>query len=291
MVVTVTLNPALDVTARTGRLRLGETNRLSESVVNAGGKGVNAARAARVLGGEALAVGFAGGPAGELLLRLLAEEGLPHTFIRVPGGTRVNMKLLDAEGNMTELNGPGGAAGEDAYREARTALVRLCQPGTVFVLSGSLPPDAEPGLYGGLIRLLRGGGAKVVLDTDGEALRLGVLAGPEIAKPNREEMRYVCRDAFDGLLVHSLDAEGVRFYGREGAWFIPALTVGNPSPAGAGDCMTGALAYALDKELPFEEAALLSAAAAAAAVMTPGTNCPPRELVEDCRKRLTLTRV
>ncbi|MDR0324591.1 MAG: 1-phosphofructokinase family hexose kinase [Oscillospiraceae bacterium] len=285
MVVTVTLNPAIDVTARADSLCLGETNRLSQSTVNAGGKGINAARMVRVLGGETLAIGFYGGASGELLLRLLQDDGLPHEFIRVPGETRVNMKVIDASGDMTELNGPGGAVGGEGYRAMGELLKRLAAPEAIFVLSGSLPPDAEPGWYGEAIRMLKGAGAKTLLDTSGEALRLGAMATPYVVKPNRDEMPMIDRSVRYGLLANSLGADGARFYANGREWHIPALPVEVVSPAGAGDCMTGALAYALDKGLPVEEAALLSMAAAAAAVMTPGTLCPAPELIHQCKER------
>ena len=278
MVVTVTLNPAVDVTARADRLRPGETNRLTESVVNAGGKGVNAARAVLALGGETLAVGFAGA----FYISLL--EDLEHRFIPVDD-TRVNMKVIDSAGGMTELNGPGYPAGEANYRTIEALLLRLCAPGTVFVLSGSLPPDAGPGWYGDTIRMLRDKGGKTVLDASGEALRLGAMANPDILKPNRDEMAVIGPSARAGLLANSLGAEGARFTAGGREWFLPALPLEAVSPAGAGDCMTGALAYALDKGLPPEEGALLSMAAAAAAVLTPGTRCPSRELIEICKER------
>jgi 1-phosphofructokinase len=277
MVVTVTLNPAIDVTGRLDALRSGETNRFSDCTVNAGGKGINAARLVKTLGGGVLAVGFAGGWFAGMV------DDLEHRFIPV-GETRVNTKIIDGTGRMTELNGPGVPAGAEAYRSMEALLLDLCEPGTVFVLSGSLPPDAEPGLYAGYIQMLRGKGAKVVLDASGEALRLGFLAGPDVVKPNRDEMEMIGRSAYAGLLANSLGAEGARFRLGGKELFIPNLPLKTVSPAGAGDCMTGALAYALERGLPFEEAAFLSMAAANAAVTMPGTLCPPLERIEECRR-------
>lgn len=279
MVVTVTLNPAIDVTARLDRLNPGETNRLSESVMNMGGKGVNAARAVKVLGGDVVAVGFADA-------RFIASlSDLEHRFIEV-GETRVNMKVVDGRGQMTELNSPGFPAGEEAYRVMAGLLFSLAVPGTVFVMSGSLPPDAPVNLYATCIRMLRERGCKTVLDTSGEALRLGALEGPDIIKPNRDEIACIDRLAYKGFLCHSRGENGARFtYGKR-TWTVGSLLLQAVSPAGAGDCMTGALAYALDKGLPPEEAALLSVAAAHAAVMTPGTGCPPAELIQKYKELL-----
>lgn len=286
MVVTLTLNPAIDVTARVEKLSPGALNRLSESVVNAGGKGINTARMVRQLGGEALATGFAGGASGSILLQMLANEGLAHDFIPVPGETRINMKILDTYGGMTELNGAGCPAGSAEYQTIESLLMQYCTPETVFVLSGSLPPGANPDFYAYCIRKLRDGGARTVLDASGEALRLGALAQPDIIKANATEINDFDRESYRGFLVWSLGAEGARFYKDDRELFIPALPVEVVSPAGAGDCMTGALAYSLDKSLPFEEAALLSAAAATAAVRTPGTGCPPLSLIKECRMAL-----
>ncbi|MCL2002928.1 MAG: PfkB family carbohydrate kinase [Oscillospiraceae bacterium] len=279
IVITVTLNPAVDVTARLDRLCPGATNRLSESVVNAGGKGVNAARLVKALGGDVIAAGF--GDA-----RFIASlTGLEQRFIEV-GETRVNMKIIDARGQMTELNSPGAPVGDEAYRAMAGLLLSLAAPGTVFVLAGSLPPDAPAGLYASCIRMLKERGCKTVLDASGEVLRLGVLENPDIVKPNRDEMAYVSRAAYRGFLCHSRGEQGAQFaYGKR-KWAVKSLLLQPVSPAGAGDCMTGALAYALDKGLSPEDAALLSVAAAHAAVMTPGTGCPSIELIHHYKELL-----
>jgi 1-phosphofructokinase len=279
MVVTVTLNPAVDVTARLDRLCHGETNRLSESVINAGGKGVNAARLVKELGGDVLAAGFGDAK------YIASLSGLNHRFIEVEE-TRVNMKVVDARGQMTELNSPGIAVGGEAYRAMAGLLMSLAGPGAVFVLSGSLPPDAPAGLYASCIRMLRERGCRTVLDASGEALRLGALEDPDIIKPNRDETAYIDRKKYKGFLCQSRGAEGARFFLDGRQWYINSLLLNPVSPAGAGDCMTGALAYALDTGLPPEEAALLSVAAAHAAVMTPGTGCPPLKLINHYKELL-----
>jgi 1-phosphofructokinase len=136
--------------------------------------------------------------------------------------------------------------------------------------------------------MLRDNGCRTVLDTSGEALRFGMMAKPDIVKPNRDEMAYIDRSTYNGLLVNSLGAEGVRFIRAGQELYIPNLPVAVNSPAGAGDCMTGALAYAFSRELGFEETAVLAAAAANAAVTMPGTQCPPFELIEKCRQEINL---
>ncbi|MCL1807729.1 MAG: PfkB family carbohydrate kinase [Oscillospiraceae bacterium] len=273
MVVTVTLNPAVDVTARIGSLRPGQTNRLDESTVNAGGKGVNAARMIKELGGNVIAVGFADA----LFVQKLHD--LEHRFYET-AQTRINMKVIDSSGGMTELNSPGAPVGTEAHRWLEQLFLELCVPGTIFVLSGSLPPDSDPGLYARYIHMLHEKGAKIVLDASGEALRLGAAAKPYVIKPNRDEMAMIGNPAGFGLLANSLDSEGARFYANGKEWTLPALPVEVVSPAGAGDCMVGALAFALDQKMTVEEAARLSMACAAASVMTPGTGCPPLGLIK-----------
>jgi 1-phosphofructokinase len=279
MVVTVTLNPAIDVTGRLDKLRPGETNRLSESTVNTGGKGINAARLIKVLGGDVIAAGFADSRF------ISALNGLDHRFIRVDE-TRINMKVVDGGGVMTEINSPGVSVGAEAYGEMERLLLSVCTPDTVFVLSGSLPPDAPAGLYAGYIRMLRDKGARVVLDASGEALRLGALEQPDAVKPNRDEIAYIDRSAYKGFLAYSMGGEGACFAFGDKQWRIRALPVGVKSPSGAGDCMTGALAYALDRGSAPEDAALLAMASAQAAVTMPGTLCPPLRLIEEYKELL-----
>ncbi|MDR1692336.1 MAG: 1-phosphofructokinase family hexose kinase [Oscillospiraceae bacterium] len=289
MIIAVTVNPAIDVTSRGEAFEPGRLNRLGETVVNAGGKGINAARMAKALGGSVLAVGFSGGAEGDFFLSLLRNENLPHRFLRA-GLTRINTKLIDRNGELTELNAPGGEVGDGAWRDLEALLTGLAAPGTVFVLSGSLPPGSDPGWYGSMIAALQERGAATVLDASGEALRLGVLAQPGVIKPNKSEREGLDISAYRGLTANSLGAEGARFVQNGRSWFVPGLPVEVASPAGAGDCMTGALAYALEANLPPEEAFLLAAACATASVMTPGTACPALPAVFDLRKRLTIVR-
>ena len=286
MVVTVTLNPALDLFAQLDTLCPGELNRANGNFpLSPGGKGVNAAKAVHILGGDVLATGFTGGMTGGFMRELLDRYRIPHRFIPVGSDTRLNIKILDG-GGMTEINAKGSAVGHGDLEAMENLITSLAAPNRIFVLSGALPPGAPEGLYARYIKLLNRHGSKVILDASGAPLRLGAAARPYLIRINAAE----ARDIDDGLktginTVISEGEKGALFHLDGERYRLPAAPVdGKPAPAGAGDMMAGALAYAIDKNMPWQEAAFLSMAAAAAAVAAPPGCIPSRQSIEACLK-------
>jgi len=312
VIVTVTMNPALDKTARVDALRPLALNRLRDVTVDAGGKGLNVSAVINALGGESVAVGFAGGGSGEELLALSARRGLRRLdFVRVKEPTRTNLKVIDANGELTELNEPGPRVDAAELAALEQKLLGYAAPGVFFVLSGSLPPGVPPETYRDLCKKLRGAGAKIFVDADGPAFRLAMEAPPDFIKPNRHELlEFFGKDEGAAtsdadlaalcasvqargaaLTALSMGADGALFVAPGGVWRAPPLAVTVGSTVGAGDAMVGALTRALERGDSPEAAFTLAMAASAAAVTTAGTEAPDGALVEKLMAQVILRKL
>jgi 1-phosphofructokinase len=312
MIVTVTLNPALDKTALVDVMKTNALNRLRDVRLDAGGKGINVSAMIRSLGGESVSIGFAGGGAGESLLSLIAQKGIEADFVRIAGVTRTNLKVVDNDGGLTELNEPGPVIQPAEWREMEQKLSGYGKPGNTVALSGSIPPGLGKDSYRKLSAMLRHSGAALFLDADGEALKCALESAPDevpdYIKPNRYELlQYfgmadderitetelitLCCSLLDKgikLAALSMGKAGAIFVNKNGVWRSQAIPVAVRSTVGAGDSMTGALVYGIEQRLPDEQCFALAMAASAGSCATEGTNPPDRGLVDTL---LTRTRI
>ena len=185
MIVTVTLNAAIDRSLAVPNFRLGRRHRAVEQTSLAGGKGVNVARALRSLGKPVLATGVVGGGTGARIVRLLDEEGIPNDFVRISEESRMSTAVIDpTDGVTTEINERGPALSNAERGRVIERILYLAQGASICVLCGSLPAGVPAELYGELIEELRRLGVKTVLDSEGEPLRLGTRCGPDLVTPN-----------------------------------------------------------------------------------------------------------
>lgn len=185
MILTVTLNAAIDRTVAVPNFRLGQRHRAVESRTVAGGKGVNVARALKLLGRPVIATGLAGGATGTRILERLAEESILNDFTRIEGESRTNLAVVDpTSGEQTEINERGPRVTPEEIDRFVEKLLYLAQGATICVLAGSTPPGSDPGVYARLVSELRRLGVLAVLDTDGEQMRAGLRAEPAVVAPN-----------------------------------------------------------------------------------------------------------
>jgi 1-phosphofructokinase family hexose kinase len=205
VILTVTLNAAIDRTVAVPSFRLGHRHRAVERRTVAGGKGVNVARALKLLGRPVIATGLAGGPTGTRILEQLTEESILNDFTRIGDESRTNLAVIDpTSGEQTEINerGPNVAAGEvDRFVEK---LLYLAQGAAFCVIAGSVPPGVDPDVYGRLVTQLKELGVSVLLDTEGEPMRAGLRAGPAVVAPNLAEAEEAVGHEFndpDDLLL------------------------------------------------------------------------------------------
>ena len=188
MIITVTLNAAIDKTLAVPNFRLGRRHRAVEQTAMAGGKGVNVARALKTLGQPVIATGVAGGPTGTRIIEALTEEAILSDFVRIHGDSRMSTAVVDpTSGEQTEINerGPAVSAAElDLFVDK---LLYLAKGAHLCVFSGSLPRGVPDDLYARMIGEINGMGCLTVLDSEGEALRLGTRAEPGVVTPNEIE--------------------------------------------------------------------------------------------------------
>jgi 1-phosphofructokinase/tagatose 6-phosphate kinase len=199
MIITVTLNAAIDKSLAVPSFRLGRRHRTVEQRTTAGGKGVNIARTLKALGQPVIATGFAGGATGTHLVEQLTEESILNDFVRIREESRTNTSVLDpTTGAQTEINerGPSVTAHEvDVFRDK---LLYLARGAAIVVFAGSLPRGVEPDVYASLIRDLERSEVTTVVDADGEPLRQAVRAEPDLVSPNVLEAEELVGHEFAG---------------------------------------------------------------------------------------------
>jgi 1-phosphofructokinase family hexose kinase len=185
MIITVTLNAAIDKTLEVPNFRLGRRHRSVEQTTMAGGKGVNVARALKRLGQPVIATGLAGGPTGTRIVEQLTEESILNDFVRIREESRSNTAVTDpTTGEQTEINERGPAVSAQEVELFSDKLLYLARGAQICVFAGSMPRRIEPTLYADLIRELRKLGVTTIVDTDGDPLRQAVRAEPSVVSPN-----------------------------------------------------------------------------------------------------------
>jgi 1-phosphofructokinase family hexose kinase len=185
MIITVTLNAAIDKSLAVPNFRLGRRHRTVEQRTMAGGKGVNIARTLKALGQPVIATGFAGGATGTHIVEQLTEESILNDFVRIRDESRTNTSVLDpTTGAQTEINERGPSVTPQEVELFRDKLLYLARGAAIVVFAGSLPRGVEPDLYASLIRDLERSDVTTVVDTDGEPMRLAVRAEPDLVSPN-----------------------------------------------------------------------------------------------------------
>ncbi len=198
MILTVTLNAAIDRTVAVPNFRLGQRHRAVEARTMAGGKGVNIARALRLLGSPVIATGLAGGASGTRLLDHLREESVLTAFTRISGETRTNLAVVDpTTGEQTEINDRGPEISEQECERYIERLLYLAQGASICVLAGSLPPGVSEDVYFRLVTELRALGVLTVLDADGEHMRAGLRGEPAVVAPNLGEAEEAVGQEFN----------------------------------------------------------------------------------------------
>ena len=199
MIITVTLNAAIDKSLSVPNFQLGRRHRTVEQRTMAGGKGVNIARTLKALGQPVIATGFAGGATGTHIVEQLTDDAILNDFVRIREESRTNTSVLDpTSGEQTEINERGPAVSEREVELFADKLLYLARGAAIVVFAGSLPPGAQPDIYATLIRDLARMEITTVVDTDGEPLRQAVRAEPDVISPNALEAEELIGHEFAG---------------------------------------------------------------------------------------------
>ncbi|BCU78255.1 1-phosphofructokinase [Luteolibacter sp. LG18] len=254
-IVTITLNPAIDQTVFLERFTPGTVNRARLRTVQAGGKGVNVSAMLGSYGIPSKATGFAGKANASVFSALFRERGVEDAFLRIDGETRVGIKIVDDSTRATtDINFPGlePTLADQARFERKLRL--LVKPGRWFVLAGSLPAGVSVDFFEELLALMKRGGAKVAVDTSGEALRVAIEGGVDIVKPNEHELAEILGHELPDFpsrvaaaielqktkvphVILSLGSEGALFITPEQSLMAAAPPVKVVSTVGAGDSL------------------------------------------------------
>ena len=309
MIVTVTLNPAIDKTIAVDRLVYQGLNRIQSVETDIGGKGINVSKTIAELGGKSVATGFLGGHNGQMIDRILKEQGIFSDFVWVAGETRTNTKVVEADGALTELNEPGIFVDDESVQMLKEKLSGYASEDTIFVFAGSIPQGVTTEIYKELIGLVKKKSAYVIIDADGEVFSKALDAKPNVVKPNQMELEAFCdmkKEATVDELVDGakeIQQKGIEqvvvSMGRDGAIFLmgrdvsicESIPVPVSSSVGAGDAMVAALAYGKEQQLQTEEIIRLCMAVSAGAVTTKGTKPPKKELVCELLKKVHIEKI
>jgi tagatose 6-phosphate kinase len=299
MIITVTLNAAIDRTLVVPNFKLGRRHRAVEQTAMAGGKGVNVARALKALGQPVIATGVAGGPTGTRIIEHLTSEAILADFLRISEESRTSTAVADpTSGEQTEINERGPKVTGAELELFVDKLLYLAKGAEVCVFAGSLPRGVDVSLYARLVAELRNLGVTSVLDSEGEPLRLGVQAEPLLVSPNEREAEALVGQEFNddddyltGLeTIAELGARNVLITLESGCWALlrnereptryraAAPKVDPLSAVGSGDVLLAAFVAARLDGRSDEEALRAAVAAGAASTLEIGAGrFEPRE--------------
>ena len=263
MIITVTLNPAMDKTITVNNFSCGIVNRVSSIRHDIGGKGINVSKVLNNFETNSICTGFLGGMWDKHFISELNKRDIKMDFVRIKGDIRTNVKVVDTINNVyTDINEPGPLISQAELNTFLNKFKSICNSKDIVVLSGGTGPGIEKDIYAKLINIAKENGAFTILDADGELLKEGIKANPDIIKPNNHELVKLMnlQNDSDEVLIEagkSLIKKGIKkvlvSLGDKGALYITetnvykakALKVPVKSTVGAGDSMVASLAYSI----------------------------------------------
>ena len=304
MIYTLTLNPAVDRELTVPEMEFDSVLRASESRVDFGGKGFNVSRLLRGMEEPSTAVGFLGGNAGELLQSGLQSLGIGTDFVWVTGETRTNVSIVtQTHDHYIKVNEKGPLVDADKQKELLEKIDSLAKQGDWWVLAGSMPPGVADDFYARIVNVLNKHEANAILDTTGEALRLGCAEKPYLVKPNAEEVHTLTGMPVDSTteiaaaaaelrkmgaqnVVISMGKAGALMQSAEETWLTRSPKIQEKNPIGAGDSMVGGLVWALTQGIALKESLGWGVASGAATASLSGTEVGSRPLIEELFKQV-----
>ena len=291
MILTLTINPAIDRTVTVDRLVFEDRAYILNRAETAGGRGINASQVIHAFGGKTVALLTRGGAAGERILKSLEGMGFPFEAVLVAAQSRVNLAISDKQGLTVKLNEIGASLEPQEVQAVRDLVEARLERSRWLMICGSLQPGVRPHFYCELIELARSRGVKVLLDTDGEALQHALEAKPEVISPNLPEAErllgraLITRSQFleaverihamgPQAVILSLGGRGAIGSSPEGIFEALPPRVDALSPIGAGDALAAAFVWSMDKGKSFAECLRWGVAAGTATAALPGIKFP-----------------
>ena len=309
MILTVTLNAAIDKRYVVEGFRIGEVNRVKECTYVPGGKGLNVSKPASIYGAEVVATGFAGGHAGAYIEDALKPFGIRSAFYHVDAESRSCINIWDEVNQVqTEFLEPGFTLTEEDFAGFEAKFRQLVQEAKVVAMSGSVPKGLDGTAYQRLVKIVKDAGIPVILDTSGKLLEMGIEAIPTMIKPNIDEIRMLTGKRCDDIseiieaarAIHergvkivavSLGADGSLAVGDDGIFRARVPKIDAVNTVGCGESMIAGFALGLSKGLPLEETLRLASAISAAAAMREETGFFVMEDMEKLLPQIEITRL
>ena len=310
MISTVTLNTSIDKAYQLGcPLVDGTVMRVETCIDNAGGKGLNAARAVATCGEQVLATGFVGGNNGRLLCELLDADGIEHDFVHIESETRCCVNVLEPDGRSTEFLEPGRPVGCEEVARMREKVTEIAARADVVTFNGSVPAGAGMDIYRELVSVVRAAGKPAILDTSGTLLVNSLEARPTMIKPNTDEIQAIlgrkpesideiiaaAREVYEkcGIekVVVSLGGEGSVMACDQGVFRGRAPKIDVVNPVGSGDTMVGAFAVAIARGMSVEEQLAYAMSCASANCLSASTGHFDMAVADELRASTSVERV
>lgn len=269
MILTITLNPAIDISYKIDKLAINTVNRCDDIIKTSGGKGLNVTRVISLLGERVCATGFLGGPNGQYIGDDLKQNLIPNDFQRISGETRNCIAILH-EGNQTEILEDGPIISENEKIQFLRKYQELLKKSDIVVASGSLPKGLGNEFYGQLVYLANKSGSKFLLDCSGEALKKALVYQPYLIKPNKEEISSLLdleigteENLIDALksmkkykipyIVVSLGEDGALALVGEVIYKVTIPKVKAVNPVGSGDSTMAGFSIAVENNFSIEK--------------------------------------
>lgn len=306
MILFLGTTPTLQRSMTFARMTADAVNRARRTRHYASGKSINAARVAHTLGQTVLTTGFIGGDVGRLMLADLGSAGIPHDFVQVPISTRICTTVIDQTARTaTELVEEPQPVDAALYGDLIQRVNRRLTAANVLVISGSLPPGADPFFYGACLQLADARQVATVLDIRGRELLAALPNQPKIVKPNRSELAQTFdvdlkNESAVLLAMQELIKRGARQVlvsdgphpalctDGTSAWRLRPPSITPVSPIGSGDAMAAGLAIAIEQDMDLASAAALAVACGAANALTPDAGHVTQADVERLRKQIVV---
>lgn len=287
MILTLTINPAIDQNVTADRLVFEDRAYIVATSESAGGRGINASCVIHSFGGETLAIAPVGGRTGKRFQQLLCSCGFPIEIVPVTKGIRTNLTITDRQGLTIKLNQPGPQLSKRELVLLEDAVRRKLPGADWLMLCGSVPPGVPGAFYSKLIKVAHEHGVKTLLDTDGEALIEGVAAGPTVVAPNQQEAERLLNAALitrthfleAAAQIHrrgaesvilSLGSRGAVGASKHGIVEVVPPRIDAVCPIGAGDALAAAFTWAMARKGDFADALRWGVAAGTASAALPG---------------------
>ncbi|MEP7351718.1 MAG: 1-phosphofructokinase family hexose kinase [Acidobacteriota bacterium] len=308
MILTLTINPAIDRTMLVDKLVFEDRGYILSRSEAAGGRGVNASQVIHSFGGKTLALLTSGGEVGKRMEKSLSGMGFPYEAVKVQAESRVNLTISDSQGLTIKLNEKGAEIRAAEVQAIRDLVKARLGKATWLMLCGSIQPGVPTDLYREFVVLAKQQGVRTLLDTDGDALLQAIEARPSFSSPNQQEAerllgrailtRSQSLEAVTRLhamgpesVILSLGSRGALGAFPEGIFEAIPPRVEAISPIGAGDALAAAFVWALEKKKTLPDALRWGVATGTASAMLPGTNFPTLEQTKAIYKKVEVRQV